>query len=159
MTAQTLDQMILDEGEGVVLRGPSIPNDHPRLRCSEIGMRKFTSTCCWRGYIATWWIGCDLLFLESCRGGFKKLSRAPIHADWYSGLVTVGSGRRLTPGGDSIIAPVTYEVHSNFEVVNGRILRSWVQSHDARDFPATRHWLQELSDDMIGLPQFLRTDA
>jgi len=53
------------------------------------------STACWRGYIGTWEIKDGRFYLNDVVGRYKKISKEPLFADWFSGVVKVNKGEIL----------------------------------------------------------------
>ncbi len=65
---------------------PPIPENHPKIKKSENGLNVF-STACWRGYIGTWEITKNRLFLVKIEGIYEIIGNEPIFADWFSGIL------------------------------------------------------------------------
>jgi hypothetical protein len=93
---------------------------------------KETNTACWRGYVATWEVVDDMLYLKRVDlGNFEKPKnltprlfpgkKPPIPADWFSGTVRVPMGKVL-PNAPVVFGPVREEdLFLTFE--NGRLVK------------------------------------
>lgn len=71
------------------------PRDHTRIQAGppDTGHPVVGSTACYRGYVATWRILNDRLWLAHISGKWSLVDDAPILADWYSGrLILTQSG-------------------------------------------------------------------
>jgi hypothetical protein len=73
------------------------------------------STACWCGYIGTWELKNDHLFLTGLRGRFR-LSRSPLFADWVTGFLWIKLG------------PMLEYVHMGFGSVHARELQIHIES-------------------------------
>jgi len=99
MTAQISDTLILN-GEKVSLQcDPPLPYNHPRITTRppedwEEDDRWCCSTACWRGYIATWEIRDNRLYLNGIRGDWRLLGD-PLFADWVTDELIIPRGERL----------------------------------------------------------------
>jgi hypothetical protein len=122
MTVQIYENLILDGQLVGMPCCPSLPFHHPRLvelteediqallkhihSCADINRRAghyiatssdrlgtiLGSTACYRGYLGTWEIKDDQLFLVSIEGRFKLLGSEPLLADWFTGFLRVPRG-------------------------------------------------------------------
>jgi len=110
MTAQIGDRLIF-QGETVVLFSNPLESyfddAHPRPKFPR------ASTACWRGYVATWQIGVENLFLQAIDSEERMWrseerprenalwdlvfpdSPSPVLADWYTGELRIPRGERL----------------------------------------------------------------
>jgi hypothetical protein len=91
-----------------------------------------TSTACYRGYLATWEIMNDSLFLESIRKGCQEenpeyfdlvseFGSKKVFAGWYTGKILAPGGKLLFYVHDGYES--VYETETEFQIVNGHITR------------------------------------
>ena len=97
------------------------------------------SSACWRRYRATWEIIDDRLYLMHVDGHFERLGALPLHADWFTGVLVVPSGKRLHyvhMGFESV-----YERELQFTVEHGRVTgRDTVDNTGRRFDDGERGW-------------------
>jgi hypothetical protein len=137
MTAQFGEKLIY-EGRSVTMHSNPL-EDYFEAK----GKRpKFDSICtaCWRGYVGTWEIKDDRLYLIGFRG-FGKLidgteaslqtifpdQDGPILADWYSGTLKIPEGEML----EYIHAGYAsrFERDRFFEIDKGVVVRTYVRDN------------------------------
>ncbi|MCQ2093255.1 MAG: hypothetical protein MJY85_11325 [Fibrobacter sp.] len=103
MTAQIHERLILNGKSMTMACSPAIPKkvdvvtlSNNELR-AEIAARKVSSfvesSACWRGYIGTWEIKDNMLFLNKLEGRYKLISPTPIFASWFTGELKIPKGR------------------------------------------------------------------
>ena len=51
-----------------------------------------SSTACWRNYIGTWEIKDGKFYLKDLKGRIKLKKKGPVHATWFSGVLSVPEG-------------------------------------------------------------------
>ncbi len=78
------------------------------------------STACWRGYIGTWEIIGDKLYLIALRGKYKMLSSVPIIANWYTGTITIPTGKEI----DTKTYSSAYEKEIHIKVDKGIVIET-----------------------------------
>lgn len=147
-TAQYPDYMIY-EGDTIAIFSNPL---EPYLKSRNIdGFPQFglmcTSSACWRGYIATWNLKNDSLFLVSIKACVEgctsepeikldslfpdKVNNSKVFADWFDGLIVSPQGRRLKyvhMGYESV-----YEQELHFKISNGILKESKQVSNDIQD--------------------------
>jgi len=81
---------------------PLFPTDHPRIKIltdEEFRVGIFDtmigSTACWRGYIGSWSIRRDKLYLTKIEGRFRLDGKEAIFADWFTGDLHIPKGGML----------------------------------------------------------------
>ena len=85
MTNQRPENLVFNGDEMHILSYPSLPVQDSRIiknHDTRIG-----SSDCWRGYVGTWKINDNKLYLVDLIGGYAMLSTEPIFADWFSGII------------------------------------------------------------------------
>jgi hypothetical protein len=103
MTAQISEHLIFEGQEVALLSNPL--NDYFALGGSNPGFES-TSTALWRGYVGTWEILNDRLYLLELRGTLKSGDDATLEsvfpgfkdrvfAHWFSGRLRIPQGKRL----------------------------------------------------------------
>jgi hypothetical protein len=95
LTAQIEESIFIDGQYRPMATCPDFPVDGSRIvKQSEPSFLQENSAC-WRGYIASWEIRDDRLFLNDISGRYVKSDTKPIHATWYSGTLKIGLGELL----------------------------------------------------------------
>lgn len=110
MTAQIRDSIEYEGRKMGLSCDVPLPRKHPGIRYVEDGERDnflADSSGCWRGYIASWRIRNDQLFLTGIDGRYDLLGEDPLPAVWVSGKI------RLTGG--EFVEYVHMGYHSTFE--------------------------------------------
>jgi hypothetical protein len=103
MTAQFSERLIFEGQQVALLSNPL--NDYFALSGSDPGFES-TSTALWRGYVGTWEILNDRLYLVELRGTLKSGDEASVasvfpefsdrvFAHWFSGRLRIPQGKRL----------------------------------------------------------------
>jgi hypothetical protein len=103
MTAQISERLIFEGQEVALLSNPL--NDYFALGGSNPGFES-TSTALWRGYVGTWEILNERLYLVELRGTLESGDDASLEsvfpgfkdsvfAHWFSGQLRIPQGRRL----------------------------------------------------------------
>lgn len=123
MTDQIADILIVD---GVRMRtstNPPLPKNSPLLRLTPEEEILGDCTGCWRGYVATWEIEGDRLYLKAINGPVEGLAPAwrmvgaeRIAATWFSGSLQVEWGPPL-PHFD-----LDDKYKAQFKVFEGRVV-------------------------------------
>jgi len=103
MTAQVHERLILDGEETSMAFCPPLPDGHPCIyepepdeALSDEAKFILSNTACWRGYMGTWEIKDGRFYLRDLRGRFQMRDGGPILADWFSGVLRVPKGKRLS---------------------------------------------------------------
>jgi len=107
-TAQMPDKLIY-EGKTVDIHSEPLEQYFNKNHPKPFSMMQPTCTALWRGYLATWEIKKDKLYLVKVVGGgcgddepevpISKLfpgKSSPIFANWYSGTLVVPQGKMLS---------------------------------------------------------------
>jgi hypothetical protein len=101
MTAQAHEQLILDGRHTSMAFCPPLPDGHPRLipatpESITYSDRDVTnSSGCWRGYVGTWEIRDERLFLIGLVGRVRLVGGDPLFAEWVTGVLRVPLGSLL----------------------------------------------------------------
>ena len=79
-------------------RSPWLPESHPGLiieddEYDEFGLSVHFSTACQKGYVSSWGIANGRLYLVSINGRYRLAGDAPLFADWFSCVASIGYGR------------------------------------------------------------------
>ena len=82
-----------------------------------------SSTACRRGFISTWQIKDDRLYLNDIIGRYKLSTNVPVVADWYTDTLKVPTGKQLT---NSFVTPLEdiYEEEIHLKIENGIVISS-----------------------------------
>jgi hypothetical protein len=105
---------------------PPLPSSHPGIievenRDSKNVDPIIGSTACWRGYIGTWEIQNEKLYLIDIAGCYQMTDSNPIFADWVSGLIRVPQGKLVYC--DRSGAKV-YEQEIHLRIEQGKVIES-----------------------------------
>ena len=93
-------------------------------------VEKPSSTACWRGYVGTWKIEDDWLFLISLKEGYPQTGaiplrkvnpewETPVKATWFNGTIRIGKGKVLMGG---MGFNEKRETDIFFEIKNGKVV-------------------------------------
>ncbi len=142
MTMQLADNLDIDGMHGAVCCDMFIES-HPRIvrlsdEAAEESCPGALSTACHREFWANWSIKDGKLYLVDVIGRFVLVGEELLFAEWYSGLMHVGVGKRFGRPG---IGYGLFERMLDIEVKNGIVLqqREW-------RFDSTGNVIQEPTD-------------
>ena len=126
MTAQVDEILIFDGNKTSITFHPPLPDSHPGIiKVNNQDIRNnnsvISSTACWRGYIGTWEIQNDRLYLIDIVGCYQMTDNNPIFADWVSGLMRVPQGKLVYC--DRSGAKV-YEQEIHLRIEQGKVIES-----------------------------------
>jgi hypothetical protein len=139
MTAQMHEKLIYEGTETSMAFCPPLPKNHPQLRQRED--THYQHTACWRGYVGTWELRRDHLFLNSIEGSYE-LTGEPIHAIWFSGVLRIPKGQLLQyvhMGFGSV-----YEEEIHVKIVDGLVTKERCVDHRQRETDAVDLGLRNL---------------
>jgi hypothetical protein len=126
MTAQVDEILIFDENRTSITFHPPLPNSHPGImKVDEKDIKGdisvIGSTACWRGYIGTWEIKNEKLYLINILGYYQMIDNHPIFADWVSGLIRVPQGKLMycDRSGHKV-----YEQEVHLRIEQGKVIES-----------------------------------
>ena len=120
MTTQVKERIIIDGQEYPLLNALSLPEDDSIIQHKK-GIIK-TSSNCWRGYVGTWEIKDDMLYLiDFSSGKYDVLANLPILADWISGKAKVATGEVKASSSWDI---KTYETEMHLTFENGLVVKT-----------------------------------
>lgn len=117
MTMQVLDTLILNGQPKGMLTSPPLPFDRPHaleeVAANAVEDGIWNSTACWRGYVATWELDGDELYLKQVEGKYQAIGPGLILAHWFTGTVVVNDGEVLRNAGFAMV--YEREIHLSFE--------------------------------------------
>jgi len=120
MTTQVKERIIIDGEKYPLLNVLSLPEDDTKIKQKEGPIS--TRTSCWRGYVGTWEIKDDKLYLnEFSSGKYDVLVNLPILADWISGTAKVATGEVIASSSWDI---ETYETEMHLTFENGLLVKT-----------------------------------
>ena len=122
MTTQVQERIIINGERYPLINSLSLPEDDSIIQRKKGLIEK--SSNCWRGYVGTWEIKDDKLYLiDFSSGMYDVLTNLPLLADWVTGIGMVATGDMIKGSGSSWdIARYETETHLNFE--NGLVVKS-----------------------------------
>lgn len=126
MTAQLHDILIMHGIEMFLTTFPVIPRDHPRIiACNKSaidGREVIFSTACRRRVQGTWEIRDGLLYLVNLVGKFEISGDEPIHADWFSGTLSIPQS---WSGDDDVCEfGMTVDKEWNIQICKGEVVET-----------------------------------
>ena len=120
MTTQVKERIIIDGEKYPLLNALSLPEDDTKIKQKE--GPTYTRSSCWRGYVGTWEIKDDKLYLiDFSSGKYDVLVNLPILADWISGTAKVATGE-VKKSPSWTIETYETEMHLTFE--NGIVVKT-----------------------------------
>ena len=120
MTTQVKERIIIDGEKYPLLNALSLPEDDSIIQHKKGLIEK--SSNCWRGYVGTWEIRDDKLYLiEFNSGMYDDLTNLPILADWITGIGKVATGE-VKASSDWDMESYETEMHLTFE--NGLVVKT-----------------------------------
>lgn len=130
MTAQVHERLIYNGQSVSMASTPGLPDDSPRIvraeKSERMGMPSrfgiMLSTACYRGYVGSWEIREDRLYLNGLSGCFSLVGDEPLFADWVSGTLNVPRGELISYIHMGFASLYEEEIHLTVE--NGVITRT-----------------------------------
>ena len=120
MTTQVKERIIIDGEKYPLLNALSLPEGDTKIKQKEGPIS--TRTSCWRGYVGTWEIKDDKLYLiDFSSGKYDVLVNLPILADWISGTAKVATGEVKASSSWDI---ETYETETHLTFENGLVVNT-----------------------------------
>ena len=120
MTTQVKERIIIDGEKYPLLNALSLPEDDTKIKQKEGPIS--TRSSCWRGYVGTWEIKDDKLYLiDFSSGKYDVLVNLPILADWISGTAKVATGEVKASSSWDI---ETYETETHLTFKNGLVVKT-----------------------------------
>lgn len=116
MTAQKQEILIVENKRLTLACDPPLPNISSDL-IDLTPDDAICSTWCWRGYIGTWEIKNNRLYLVNIRGKYKLVDEKPIFADWFSGQLLIAKCERNQP-----LSIYNDSICEIIEIANGQII-------------------------------------
>jgi hypothetical protein len=99
MTVQVPDRLLLDGDLYGLVNVPFIPSQFLQLiRDEELHAEArglLRSSACWRGYVATWRVAGQQLYLDGLEGAWLLSEQAPSRASWFTGVLILSIGEML----------------------------------------------------------------
>ena len=120
MTTQVKERIIIDGEKYPLLNALSLPEGDSIIQHKKGLIEK--SSNCWRGYVGTWEIRDDKLYLiEFNSGMYDVLTNLPILADWITGIGKVATGEVKASSSWDI---ETYETETHLTFENGLVVKT-----------------------------------
>ena len=121
MTTQVKERIIIDGERYPLINCLSLPEDESIIQIKRKGFIEKSSNC-WRGYVGTWEIKDEKLYLiDFSSGMYDVLVNLPILAEWITGVGQVATGDMIK-GSIWDIARYESEMHLTFE--NGLVVKT-----------------------------------
>ena len=120
MTTQVKERIIIDGEKFPLLNALSLPEGDSIIQHKKGLIEK--SSNCWRGYVGTWEIRDDKLYLiEFNSGMYDVLTNLPILANWITGIGKVATVE-VKASSDWDMESYETEMHLTFE--NGLVVKT-----------------------------------
>ena len=121
MTTQVKERIIIEVERYPLINCLSLPEDESIIQKKRKGFIEKSSNC-WSGYVGTWEIKNDKLYLiDFSSGMYDVLVNLPILADWITGVGQVATGDMIKSSSWDIPRYET-EMHLTFE--NGLVINT-----------------------------------
>ena len=120
MTTQVKERIIIEGERYPLINCLSLPEDDAKIKQKE-GLIS-TRSSCWRGYVGTWEVKDDKLYLiDFSSGKYDVLVNLPILADWITGVGIVATGEMIK---DSSWDIESYESEMHLTFENGLVVNT-----------------------------------
>ena len=121
MTVQVNEQIIINGEKYPLINTLSLPEDDSIIQRNSNELYE-TSTACYRGYVGTWEIKDDKLYLIGFSSpNYELIGSPPIFADWVSGTAKVATGEAKESSSWDI---ETYETEMHLTIENGLVVKT-----------------------------------
>ena len=118
MTIQASELLFYEGEKHYLMNVPSIPDSIVQLISQDYYEE---STACYRGYVATWEIKDDKLYLiDLSSRNYEFVQSPPIFADWNNGQIMFGTGNKKLSS--SWVSAYDYEAEIHLTIENGLVV-------------------------------------
>ena len=119
MTIQAGELLFYEGEKHYLINVPSIPDSIIQLIPRDYYEK---STACYRGYVATWEIKDDKLYLiDLSSRNYEFVQSPPIFADWNNGQIMFGTGNKKLSS--SWVSVYDYEAEIHLTIENGLVIK------------------------------------
>ena len=119
MTTQVKERIIIDGEKYPLLNALSLPENDTKIKQKE--GPTYTRSSCWRGYVGTWEIKDDKLYLtDLSSSNYEFIHSPPFLADWFNGQIKFGTGNKKLSS--SWVSVYDYEFEIHLTIVNGLVI-------------------------------------
>tara|TARA_B100000767_G_C19666471_1_gene493325 strand:- start:135 stop:524 length:390 start_codon:yes stop_codon:yes gene_type:complete len=118
MTIQAGELLFYEGEKHYLINVPSIPDSIIQLIPRDYYEK---STACYRGYVATWEIKDDKLYLtDLSSSNYEFIHSPPFLADWFNGQIKFGTGNKKLSSSWVSVYDYKFEIHLTIE--NGLVI-------------------------------------
>ena len=118
MTIQASELLLYEGEKHYLMNVPSIPDSIVQLISQDYYEE---STACYRGYVATWEIKDDKLYLtDLSSSNYEFIHSPPFLADWFNGQIKFGTGNKKLSSSWVSVYDYKFEIHLTIE--NGLVI-------------------------------------
>ena len=118
MTVQAGELLFYEGEKHYLINVPSIPDSIIQLIPQDYYEK---STACYRGYVATWEIKDDKLYLtDLSSSNYEFIQSPPFLADWFNGQIKFGTGNKKLSSSWVSVYDYKFEIHLTIE--NGLVI-------------------------------------
>ena len=118
MTIQAGELLFYEGEKHYLINVPSIPDSIIQLIPRNLYEK---STACYRGYVATWEIKDDKLYLtDLSSSNYEFIQSPPFLADWFNGQIKFGTGNKKLSSSWVSVYDYKFEIHLTIE--NGLVI-------------------------------------
>jgi hypothetical protein len=105
----------------------------------------YFSTGCWRGYIATWQLKDEKLYLASIAGCYRLDSTTPVFADWVNDALVITRGPQIKHVHEGY--ETQYQYHDYIYIRNGFVVgRETIEHPSPLESPYLYGWQEQYLD-------------
>ena len=118
MTIQAGELLFYEGEKHYLINVPSIPDSIIQLIPRNLYEK---STACYRGYVATWEIKDEKLYLtDLSSSNYEFIQSPPFLADWFNGQIKFGTGNKKLSSSWVSVYDYKFEIHLTIE--NGLVI-------------------------------------
>lgn len=147
MTSQVREKLILDGVEQSMAFCPDLPIATGQvIETSKVGLgqsiktgewpRILQSTACWRGYIGTWEIKDERLYLNKVIGRYQMTGSVPVFAEWITAVLRVPQGKVIQPVNMGFASVCETELHIKIE--KGVVVKQRLVDNSSKKFDGSK---------------------
>ena len=121
MTTQVQEEIIINGEKYSLINCPSFPDSIIQPKKNLKYYRE--SSACWRGYVGTWEVKDDRLYLvDLSSANYELVDSPPIFADWISACLKIATGESNSRF-DTFDIPI-YETEMHLTIENGLVVKT-----------------------------------
>ena len=120
MTIQASELIFFEGEKHSLINVPAMPDSIIQEKSQEFYVE---STACWRGYVGTWEIKDDKLYLvDLSSSNYEFVENPPIFADWINGQLKFGIGKKKFSS--DWVSLYVYETEIHLTIEKGLVIKT-----------------------------------